>query len=314
MKKIGLGIIGLGAIGERLMPVFLKHPRTKIVGVFDTDESRMVYIHEKFDIETVTSYAALIADESIDMIYIAVPPKYHHEIALKVMAAGKHVFCEKPLAGTIEEAKEMADVSEKSTVVNGMNFPLYYGYAYNQLKKHLVEDTLGSIKRIELSGRFPVWPRPWQHNNWIDTKEEGGFTREVFTHFVQLIHASFGIIENLNAYPEYSKDKSKAEIGLIGVGNIGDIKVLFNGMTGVDQVEDLNLTIYGSNGSLEVVNWRDLFLTLNSGERTFIEPEPVDATYELIDSLYRAIDGEDSALVSFKAGYETTKIIETLLK
>lgn len=314
MKKIGLGIIGLGAIGERLIPTFLKHDRTNIIGVFDVDSSRMSYIEDKFKLKPYETYESLINDDQVDMIYVAVPPQFHHEITLKCFQASKHIFCEKPLAGTVEEAKEMADLSEKYDLVNGMNFPLYYGFAYDQIKSIVEKKTLGQIKRIELTGRFPIWPRAWQQNKWIDTREEGGFTREVFTHFVQLIHDSFGLIENINAYPQYSSDPSRAEVGLLAMGEIGPIKVMFNGMTGVDLIEDLNLSIYGENGRVEVVNWRDLYITLNSGKRELIEAGDVNPTYELIDALYLAIDGKNSPLVSFKAGYETTKVIETLLK
>ncbi|MBI9013782.1 MAG: Gfo/Idh/MocA family oxidoreductase [Clostridiales bacterium] len=315
MNKIGTGIIGLGAIGERLINTFIKNPRTNIVGVYDVDTNRMKEISEKFDLPSVGSYEELINNDSIDMIYIAVPPKYHCEIALKVMKAGKHVLCEKPLASSIDEAKKMLSVANESRVVHGMNFPLYYGYAYNQIKKILTENTLGNLKRIELTAVFPVWPRTWQQNNWINTKEEGGFVREVFTHFVQLIQSSFGEINNLQSFVEYSDNPLESETGIVAIGELeNNLKLVFNGLTGVNQKEELKLTIYGENGSVEMLNWRDLFMTLNGGEKTLVTPEAVDATYELIDAFYNAIDGKSNNLVTFEDGYHTTKIVEMLLK
>jgi len=314
MTKIGIGIIGLGAIGERLINTFIKHPRTDIVGVYDVDTNRMKEISTKFELTSVDSYDELIENDKIDMIYIAVPPKYHYEIALKVMKADKHVLCEKPLASSVDEAEKMLNAANESQVVHGMNFPLYYGYAYNQIKKLLAENTLGVIKRIELTAVFPVWPRTWQQNNWINTKEEGGFVREVFTHFVQLIQSSFGEINNLQSFVEYPENPLESETGIIAIGELKNkIKLVFNGLTGVDQKEDLKLTIYGENGSVEMLNWRDLFTTLNGGERTLVTPESVDATYDLIDAFYSAIDGKSNNLVTFEDGYYTTKIVEMLL-
>lgn len=315
MNKIGIGIIGLGAIGERLIHTFIKHPRTNIVGVYDVNLNRMKEISTKFDLTSVDNYDELIGNDEIDMIYIAVPPKYHYDIALKVMKANKHVLCEKPLASSIDEAKKMLSAANESQVVHGMNFPLYYGYAYNQIKKLLTENTLGKLKRIELTAVFPVWPRTWQQNNWINTKEEGGFVREVFTHFIQLLQSSFGEIDNLQSFVEYPDNPLESETGIVAIGELeNNIKLVFNGLTGVDQKEELKLTIYGEKGSIEMLNWRELFMTLNGGDKTLITPEVVDATYELIDAFYNAIDGKSNNLVTFEDGYHTTKIVEMLLQ
>jgi predicted dehydrogenase len=314
MNKIGLGIIGLGVIGERLMPTFLKHPNTDIKGVYDVDTKRMKEMSDRFKLRSVDHYDALIEDESIDVIYLAVPPKFHHEISLKIMRAGKHILCEKPLAGTIEEAKEMFEVAKETHIIHGMNFPLYYGYGYNKIKEMIKNQDLGRIKRVEVTAKFPVWPRPWQQNNWIDTKEEGGFVREVFTHFIQLIQSSYGLIENVHSFVEYPEDTSQCEIGLIGVGELADgVKVLFNGITDINQKEDLRFTIYGSNGVVEMLNWRDLYLIEND-ERTFIEPESVDATYNLIDAFYNAVEGKNHNLVTFEDGLNATLVVEKLLE
>jgi len=156
MKKLGLGIIGLGGIAEKLLPTFLKHPRTDIKGGFDVDVKRMAAMKKKFDIVTVTDLEELINDKSVDIIYLAVPPRHHHDIAIKVMRAGKHILCEKPLAGTLEEAIEMYEVAIETQIVHAMNFPLYYGFQYNRIKQLLEANTLGSLKRIELSALYPA--------------------------------------------------------------------------------------------------------------------------------------------------------------
>ncbi|MCH4887645.1 Gfo/Idh/MocA family oxidoreductase [Acidaminobacter sp. JC074] len=311
MKKINIGIIGLGVIGQRLIPTFLKHERTNIVGVYDIDSDIMRQVTEKFDLRPVNAYEELIDDESIDMIYIAVPPQFHHELAIKVLDAGKHVFCEKPLAGTIEEAEDMCKRANESGLLHGMNFPLYYNFGYDYIKTCLKDDVFGQIKRIELNAVFPVWPRPWQQNKWIDTRQEGGFTREIFTHFIQLIHDSFGDIQLLNYHVRHD-DPSKSENELIAVGQIDDIKVLFNGLVGVNEKEDLRLIIRGEKASVELVNWRDVYLTKDQ-EKIQVEPVATDATYNLIDAFYKAIDGEENNLVSFDHGLKATKIVETLL-
>lgn len=315
MKKIGIGIIGLGAIGERLIDTFKKHPRTDIVGVYDVDPNRMNAISKKYGLTIVDHYDSLIENDDIEMIYIAVPPKYHHEIAIKAMKAKKHVLCEKPLANSIEEAEEMYNIATEMDVVHGMNFPLYYSFAYKYIKRMLKEGQLGDLRRIELSALFPVWPRKWQQNNWIDTREQGGFTREIFTHFIQLIQASFGEINNIQSFVEYPKDSLKSESGLIAIGELNnDIKLVVSGITDVNQKEAIKLVIYGTKGSAEILNWRDLFRNTSEIGRTLVSPEPVDATYDLIDSFYKAMDGVENNLVNFNDGYNVAKVIESLIQ
>lgn len=314
MQKIGVAIIGLGVIAERLMPVFESHEKTKLVGGFDVDIKRVNYMKEKFGLKGFDTYQDLINDEDVHMVYVAVPPQYHEEIALMAMEAGKHVFCEKPLAGTLDEALKISQKALETGLVNGMNFPLYYGFAYESLRKLLDNKTLGKIKRIDLTGVFPVWPRPWQQNQWIDTKLEGGFTREIFTHYVQLIHDAFGKVVNIETDVDYDNGHERAETQVLARGQIGDIKVMFSGLTFVDRLENLNMTIYGEKGTFEIVNWRDVYLAMNGEDRKFVEPEAKTPTYDLIDNLYKAIEGKDNRLVSFQAGYHVTEVIETILK
>jgi len=319
MRKISVGIIGLGGIAERMLPKFLKHPKTDIIGVFDLDAKRMSAIKKRFEINAVSNSDELINDKKIDSIYLAVPPKDHNEIAIRIMKSNKHILCEKPMASTVREAMEMNEVALETGVVNALSFPLYYGFEYNRIKQLLKVKTLGTIKRVELSALYPSWPRPWQQNNWIDSRKEGGFAREVFTHFVQLIQASFGPIKQIYSNVEYPENQNKSEIGLIAHGKLENgAKVLFNGLTGVNQLGHINLTIFGSKGSVEFRNWRKL--TVNTGQQNYVtsgdfkdKDNSVDAYYELINSFYETIEGKKDKLVTFKEGVQITQVIEKLL-
>jgi len=235
------------------------------------------------------------------------------------MKAGKHILCEKPLAGTIEEATRMYEVAMETQVVHAMNFPMPYRFAYKKITQLLEANTLGSLKRIQLSALYPVWPRRWQQNPWIDSREEGGFVREHFTHFIQLIQSLFGPIENIHSFVEYPEDESKCETGLLGVGELaGGLKIVFNGITDVNQNQDVKLTLYGSEGSIELQDGRNLLVT--TGEQKFITTgeqkkvaKGVDPTYDLIHAFYEAIDGKKSSLITFEDGLLAAKVVEKLL-
>lgn len=310
---IGLSIIGLGAIGERLLPILKDYLEIDIISVYDIDKSRTEEMCTKFDVKPAGSIGEMLSDTAVDAVYLAVPPKFHKDLALDIMKAGKHILCEKPLAGTIEDAETMMEFAKDKPLVSGMNFPLYFGPGYKKLKALLDEKRIGEIKRIEIKGVFPDWPRKWQINPWIDSKDQGGFVREVFTHFIQLVQDYFGLIEIDDSYAIYPDDPTKSEIDILARGHIDALPVVFSGMTGVGQEEDLRLIIWGSEGVIELVNWRDVYLT-DKTQRLQIELEPVNATYDLIDSFRKAVEGEQALRVDFEAGYHAVRVVETLLR
>ncbi|XMB67298.1 Gfo/Idh/MocA family oxidoreductase [Mycoplasmatota bacterium zrk1] len=309
---IGISIIGLGAIGERLLPIFKDHNEIEIISVYDIDQEKTIEICDKYNVKPVASISEMLNDDAVQAVYLAVPPKFHKDLALDIMNSGKHILCEKPLANTIEEAEIMMEFAKGKPLINGMNFPLYHGPAYKKLKEMLNEKKIGKIKRIELNGIFPDWPRKWQINPWIDSKDQGGFVREIFTHFIQLIHDYFGLIEINDSNAVYPEDPKKSEIDILARGQINNIPLVFNGMTGIGHKEDLKLSIWGSEGVIEFVNWRDLFL-INRDQKIQIELDPYNATYNLIDSFRKAVEGEPVQLVDFEAGYHAVRIVEELL-
>lgn len=313
VKLIGLSIIGLGAIGERLLPIIKEYSEIEIVSVYDINSDKTSEICNKYDVKGAGSVEEMLMDDTVDAVYLAVPPKFHKDIAIDIMKSGKHILCEKPLAGTIEEAKAMLDYAKTTSLVHGMNFPLYYGPGYQKIKDVLDNAELGEIKRIEIKGIFPDWPRKWQINPWIDSKDQGGFVREVFTHFIQLVQDYFGLIEIEHSCVIHPMDSDKSEIDVYAYGLIDSTPMVFSGMTGIGHEEDLRLVINGTKGVLELVNWRDVYLTTKT-QKNEIELEPYNATYHLIDAFRKAVEGNHEKLVDFEAGYHAVRVVETILK
>jgi len=313
-KKMNIGIIGAGVVGERLINAVKRHPHGNIKGIYDVNMQRLEEMSVKYNIPTAKSYHELLEDKDIDIIYLAVPPKYHYPIAIDIIKSNKHFLCEKPLANSSEEAREMYEGVERSKVVNGMNFPTVYTSAFKKLKSLLEEGFIGDLLRVEVKGYFTHWPRLWQQNDWIASREQGGFVREVFTHFVQMIQNLFGEITNITSFIEYPEDESMCETGIIAKANIkGSIPVLFNGFSNVGMKEDLSFTIYGTKGTISLVDWRELWISNKDIKPEKLELVNNDHLVELLDEFFKAINGEKANLVTFKEGYEVQKVIEKLL-
>ncbi len=314
MEKImNIGIIGAGVVAERIINAAKNHPRANIKSIYDLDSSRLEDISNKYDLKIATSQNDLLNDNNIDIIYLAVPPKYHYPIALDIFKSGKHFICEKPLANSTKEAEEMYKLSKENNIVCAMNFPTMYSSTYAKMDELLKDGFIGELMRIEFQGYFSQWPREWQQNNWIATREQGGFVREVVTHYIQIIQRLFGDIENVNTFIEYPADILKSETSIIAKGNIETTPVLINAIAGIEMKEELNLKIFGSNGVIFLKNWRELWISNNDMEMQRIEIIESNGLIDLLDNVFRAIDGEDSNIVDFYEGYTTHKVIEELL-
>ncbi|MBM7614947.1 putative dehydrogenase [Alkaliphilus hydrothermalis] len=313
-KTINVGIIGAGIVGERVIKALQKHERGNILGVFDVNEERSKYICGQYHLEAVKDYKELLNNQEIDVVYLAVPPKYHHSIALEIIKANKHIICEKPLANSISEAKEMLEAAEKQGVVHAMNFPTVYTPAFKRMKALLDEGFLGTTRRIELKAYFPQWPRPWQQTDWIGSREQGGFVREVFTHFVQMIGMVLGEIVDIDTNIEYPEDSLACETGIIATAALKNgTPILFNGFSDVAIQESLALTLYGTEGTISMENWRELWTSSKGEARKRLELEETDHLLELIDEVFKAIEKKEASIITFEAGYHAQIVIEELL-
>ncbi|MGG0718206.1 Gfo/Idh/MocA family oxidoreductase [Robertmurraya massiliosenegalensis] len=310
-----IGIIGLGAIGQRLIKQFSEHPDIEVVAVCDQLESlareTAVSLGEA---HAYTEYQELISDSKVDLVYVAVPPKYHFPIVMEVLQAKKHILCEKPLANSVEEAEAMLKAAKKAGVVHAMNFPLNYGAAATKFAELIRENYIGKLRRLQLTMHFPEWPRPWQKNDWVGQREQGGFVLEVGVHFIQQTLKIFGDIKNIQTRLELPGDSLKCETGIIATAELEDgTPVLIEGLSEIAGKEYIGFTAYGSEGTLSLENWGQLKAAKLGEELETILTEGVTPNL-LIEEITKAVQGQEAELYDFEVGYKAQVVLEELRK
>lgn len=309
-----VGIIGLGAIGERLLTSFLNAEFIKIAAICDTNLKRLQLLKERIPSAALhEDYKIMLEDKSIQLIYLAVPPKLHHSIAMDVIASGKHILCEKPLANSLIEAEEMSDAVKTAGIVHAINFPMVYSNTVHMMKEKINSGELGEIKRVELNLHFTDWPRAWQQNDWIAGREQGGFIREVTPHYIQLLFHLFEDLHVVHSLVDYPANELLCETGFISRLTAGDhIPVLFNGTAGIGQKEHLSFKIFGTKKTLDLVNWRLLLegSPINNEMPISIPNTPHNS---LIEELQKAINGQPALMIDFQEGYKIQRVLEDLL-
>lgn len=115
MEKIKVGIIGCGSIAKhRHLPEYFSNAHVEIAAVCDIVEERANKLGEEYKAKSFTNYKDLLADPEITAVSVCTPNYLHAEISVAALNAGKHVICEKPMATSLEEAKEMIEAAGKN--------------------------------------------------------------------------------------------------------------------------------------------------------------------------------------------------------
>jgi len=311
MNKTTFAIVGTGIVGERIINQLRNNDAALIVALFDENDKRLQEMANTYGLYAASSYEEVLALKP-NWIYIGTPPVSHAALSTEALANGLNVLCEKPLAHNVSDGLVMSSAAVDKSTQTAMHFPLIYSPSVRHMMKLVNEGEIGEIVRIELQTYFPHWPRIWQQNPWIASREQGGFTREVFPHYLQLMYRMFGELEIITHQTTFPKDETLAETSVIAIGKTtGDISFLLNGISGIGQQEELSYTVYGDKGVLKLRNWSEL--SIASKDSPFEILTSFESVKTLTDECIAAVNGEDALLVSFDEGLEIQKVIDILL-
>ena len=144
-KSIGWGLIGASDIAKtRMIAAINGQPDSAVVAVMSMSEERAKrYAAENGIPHSYASVEALLADRDVDVVYVSTTNERHkHEVTMAA-SAGKHVLCEKPLALTMADAREMLERCKKARVVLGTNHHLRNAVTHRTLRRLIKEGAIG---------------------------------------------------------------------------------------------------------------------------------------------------------------------------
>lgn len=165
MKQVNVGMIGYKFMGKahshayRDLPMFFPQTAKPVMkAICGRDEAGVKQAAEQFGWESwTTDWKELVNRPDIDLVDINAPSDVHKEIALAAVKAGKHVFCEKPLALTLADAREMHAAAEQAGIKHMVGFNYRFAPAVQLAKKLVSEGRLGRIYHF----------RAWFLQDWI---------------------------------------------------------------------------------------------------------------------------------------------------
>jgi predicted dehydrogenase len=191
MSGISAAVIGSGFIGPVHVEA-LRRAGVEVLGILDADAQRTQEAAARLQLpRAYRDLDHLLADEQVQSVHIAVPNRYHYDMAKRVLAAGKHVMCEKPLAMNSRQSAELVALAAETRVAAGVNYNIRYYPLCLEAAEMVRSGQLGRVFHVTGS-----YVQDWLFHdtdfNWRVLADEGGALRavaDIGTHWLDLIHA-----------------------------------------------------------------------------------------------------------------------------
>ncbi|MFB9908801.1 Gfo/Idh/MocA family protein [Allokutzneria oryzae] len=306
-----LGVIGLGAMGTRVLTVAANHIDFEVRRASDLSAAaidRLAPAHPGILFSTNGMELAEAAD--LDAVYIATPPASHERFTLAALSSGKAVFCEKPLAVDLAEGRRMRDAAERGGLATAVNFALSDQGSVTEVERALSAGEVGSVRGVDIRLHFPRWPRAFQADaRWLDEREQGGFVREVLSHFVYLTDRVLGPLRPVHASLDHAPGAS--EVAARGLLRAGEVPVHVSGRAGAAGGELYEWVLWGTRRSYLLRDWSELFVSEGEDWRPVELADSSGSQAKRLSLFAAAIRGERGpGLADFAAALRVQEVIE----
>jgi len=319
---IALGIVGFGIMGERLLRAALASDSValRISGVWDPSPAALTRLRGiAAQVPVLDSPDAVVA--ASDCLYVASPPAFHLEHARRAFGAGKAAFLEKPLAVSREEAHAFVAEAERGGARGAVNFPMASSPAVAQLAAWRDLGAVGTPRSLCITAAFATWPRSWQRDaaSWLDHPEQGGFTREVLSHFLFLTRRQCGPMV-LEAARATFAAPGASETAIAARLTAGGLPVSLSGGVGTALQDDHNAWVLeGSAGAIRLRDWS--FAERHMPDGTWAaapDALPNEKMRPLVlqrqlEGVVRLSRGETHHLATLREALEVQEIVEGIL-
>jgi predicted dehydrogenase len=184
-KVVRWGVVGLGGVVvDSVAPGILASPGSRLVACASRDPVKGLEVARPFGAERVyATHGELLADPEVDVVYIATPNALHKEAVLAAARAGKHVLCEKPLALSVADAREMGAACADAGVILRVAFQIRLEGMLHRVREIVRAGELGELRSIAFERTAPLT----QRGEWRHDLKQGGVLFDVATHLLDLV-------------------------------------------------------------------------------------------------------------------------------
>lgn len=257
--KLPVGVIGLGRMGQIYFRHLMQYSQSQIVCVSDVIEERAQTLADELGVESwSTDYRDLLENKAVKAVFVTSPTSTHREIVMAAAEAAKAIFCEKPIALTLEDTDQMIATIEKTGVMFQAGFMRRFDSGYVAAKEQIEAGVIGKPVTFKSIGRDPFCP----DLGYADLNVSGGLILDMAIHDFDLgrwlmadevkrVYTEGGTL----AFPQLNTvgDIDNAVVNMLFEGGaLGNVEVSRNALYGYD----IRTEILGTEGGLNIGYYR----------------------------------------------------------
>lgn len=269
MDTVRIGFVGVGQIAQHHLRQYQSVPGAKVVAACDLDAAALAKSAEEYAIPFTTSdFRELIAREDVDAVDVCLHNNLHAPVTIAALQAGKHVYCEKPMAGAFVDAKAMLDAANRTGKKLSIQLSTLYGSSVKMAKKLIEQGHLGRVYHARSTGhrrRGRPYVDGYGTPSFVkkETASGGALYDMGVYHIAQMLFLLGNpTVERVTGktYQETEMDENRRRISGYNVEELGLGFVRFAGGLSMDVIESWAVhmggfepsSIFGSKGGIKL--------------------------------------------------------------
>lgn len=304
MSKVNVGVIGVGAMGYNHVRVYSELPNANLMAVSDVVKGTMTEVSKEFNTVGFVDYDNILKMPEIEVVSVCVPTTYHYEVVMSAIEHGKNVLVEKPIAFTLDEAKEMVEAAHDAGVKLATGHVERFNPAVLEAKKLIDAGAIGDLVSASAKRLGPFPPRI----------KDVGVTIDLAIHEVDImfylldspastVYANMGSKLEKCIYEDHAELMMKFENGVIGILETNWLtpykkrQLDITGVDGIISIDyiDQSVKVYGKNAQKVKVDHK----------------EPLK---EELNSFLSAVTNDEEPKITGEDGVHALKVVLAAMK
>lgn len=211
---IRVGVVGYGIIGRIHCEALQEVPGCELVVVADVELANRERAKKDFGVSVVGSVEEMLAEFDVDLVDICVPTYLHEAVMTQAMRAKKHIFCEKPLARSLEEGQRLVALSAGYDKKIGIGHVVRFAPAYEGIRQSVLQGEIGQagvVRTFRGGSQFPVGWQDW----FADFDRSGGVIVDLLIHDLDYCRWLFGDVERVYAKTTQGRTTARLEHAMV---------------------------------------------------------------------------------------------------
>lgn len=216
---VSVALIGAGKMGISHLSILGAHPNVKVVGVCDTSKLVLEVLGKYGGFNCYTDYQKMVKETKPEVVFVAVPTKFHYQIVKELLTDGIHVFSEKPFCLTPAQSKELFLLAKEKGLINQVGYHNKFVGTFQEVKRILKGGYLGEIQHFLGEAYGPVVIKKKSDTWRSDPNEGGGCLMDYASHVIDLLNDLLSPIDSCKGAMMksiYSRQVDDAVYALVG--------------------------------------------------------------------------------------------------